>query len=123
VASRALVEPGWDLDVVLPAVSVGLFGLLGFWLYSVAMVRTSVTAATAPVVLIQTVLPAAVGLITFEDLVRPQWWPVALLGFTTSVLGALVLCSAQVSLDHLEHQSVALDPAGQSDAAAESRGG
>lgn len=105
VATRALVEPAWDLTVLLPALSIGLFGLLGFWLYSLAMARTTVTAATAPVVLLQTVLPALFGVVALGDLVRPGWWPVAVTGFVVSTLGALVLCTAQVRLDHLEQHA------------------
>ncbi len=101
VATRALVDFAWDLDVLLPALTIGLFGLLGFWLYSVAMARTSVTAATAPVVLLQTVLPAVVGVVAFEDLVRPGSWPLALVGFATSTVGALVLTTAQTTLEHV----------------------
>jgi drug/metabolite transporter (DMT)-like permease len=115
VATRALVEPAWDLDVLVPALTIALFGLLGFWLYSLAMARTSVTAATAPVVLLQTVLPAVVGVVTFDDLVRPGWWPVALVGFVMSTVGALVLCTAQVSLDHLEQHHAPMEQSSATD--------
>jgi drug/metabolite transporter (DMT)-like permease len=104
VATRALVEPTWDLAVLLPALTIGFFGLLGFWLYSLAMARTSVTAATAPVVLLQTALPALFGVVAFGDLVRPGWWPVAVAGFVVSTAGALVLSTAHASLDHLDEQ-------------------
>jgi hypothetical protein len=102
VATRAIVEPALDLAVVLPALTIGLFGLLGFWLYSLAMARTAVTAATAPVVLLQTALPALFGVVAFGDQVRPGWWPLAVTGFVISTAGALVLSTAHASLDHLE---------------------
>ena len=104
IATRALVAPAWDLAVLLPALTIGLFGLLGFWLYSLSMARTSVTAATAPVVLLQTALPALFGVVAFGDLVRPGWWPVAVTGFLVSTAGALVLSTAHASLDHLDEQ-------------------
>ena len=66
VASRALVEPSIDAATVAPALTIGLYGLLGFWLYSLALTRTSITAATAPVVLLQTVLPALIGILAFS---------------------------------------------------------
>lgn len=94
IASRALVDPRWDVDLVLPAVTVGIFGLLGFWLYSRAMQRVSITAATAPLVLLQTVVPAAVGVLAFGDGVRQSWWPVAVAGLAISTAGALVLSAA-----------------------------
>lgn len=102
VATRALADPAWSLRVLVPALSIGLFGLLAFWLYSLALARISVTAATAPVVLLQTALPALFGVVAFGDQVRPGWWPVALTGFVVSTAGALVLSTAQVRLDHLE---------------------
>lgn len=110
VATRALVQPTWTLEVVLPALTIGLFGLLGFWLYSLALARTSVTAATAPVVLLQTVLPAVVGVVAFGDGVRPGWASVAVAGFALGTAGALVLCTAQVSLDHLGEREAHLEP-------------
>ena len=108
IASRSLVEPSLEPTVVLPALTIGLYGLLGFWLYSVALDRTSVTAATAPVVLLQTVLPALVGVLAFADAVRGGWWPVALLGFAVSTAGALALCDAEARLEHLD--GMAQDP-------------
>lgn len=105
VASRSLVHFSWQPDLIAGAISVGLFGLLGFWLYSLAMHRTSVTAATAPLVLLETVGPAILGVVAFGDGVRSGWWPAALAGFALSTVAALVLCDAEARLEHL--------PAGQ----------
>lgn len=104
VATRSLVSPAWDAKTVAPAITIGLFGLLGFWLYSLAMRRTTVTAATAPLILLETAVPAVVGVAVFGDAVRPGWWPAALVGFALSTAGALVLCSAETRLQHLEEQ-------------------
>jgi len=101
-ASRALLDPTRDLATVAAALTIGLFGLLGFWLYSVALDRTSITAATAPVVLLQTVVPAVVGVVAFGDGIRAGWWPVGLLGFVVATAGALVLCGAEQRLEHLD---------------------
>ena len=102
VATRALVDPAWDVETIAPALTIGLFGLLGFVLYSLALRRTSITAASAPLVLLQTVLPAVVGVVAFEDTVRAGWWPLALVGFTASTLAALALRDAEARLEHLE---------------------
>jgi drug/metabolite transporter (DMT)-like permease len=102
VATRALVGPALDLNTIAPALSIGMFGALGFVLYSVAMKRASVTAATAPLVLLQTVIPAVVGLTTFGDEVRDGWWPAALLAFAVSVAAGIVLCGAEAKLDLLD---------------------
>lgn len=101
IASRSLVHFSWRPALVAGAVSIGLFGLLGFWLYSLAMHRTSVTAATAPLVLLETVGPAILGILAFGDGVRGGWWPVAVAGFTLSTVAAIVLCDAEARLEHL----------------------
>ena len=102
IATRALVDFSWRPQSVLPALSIGLFGLLGFVLYSAAMKRGAITAATAPVVLQSTVVPAAVGLAAFGDQVRDGWWPAAIVAFAVSVVAGAVLCGAEASLEHLE---------------------
>jgi len=102
VATRALVHPAFDLETVAPALTIGLFGGLGFLLYSAAMKRGSVTAATAPVVLLSTVIPAAVGLAIFGDHVRDGWWAPAVLAFAVSVVAGIVLCGVEARLELLE---------------------
>ena len=102
IASRPLAEPTPDLATGATLLVIGLYGLLGFWLYSVAMNRISVTAATAPVILLQTLVPALVGILVFSDEVRVGWWPAAVLGLLVSTTGALVLCGADGRLEHLE---------------------
>lgn len=110
IASRSLAHPGLDLAVIAPALTIGMFGLLGFWLYSVALRRTSVTGATAPLVLLETLVPAVVGVVAFGDGVRAGWWPVGVLGFVMSAVGAVVLSGAEARLEHLE-QAPGLGPA------------
>ena len=107
VATRSLVDPTLDVHTIAPALSIGLFGALGFVLYSAAMKRASVTAATAPVVLLSTVIPAVVGLATFGDEVRSGWWPPAVLAFAVSVAAGVVLCGAEARLDLLEEVAAA----------------
>jgi drug/metabolite transporter (DMT)-like permease len=99
VATRSLVDPSLDTSTVAPALTIGLFGGLGFLLYSAAMKRTSVTAATSPVVLLPTVVPAIVGLTTFGDSVREGWWPVAVFAFSISAVAGVVLCGAEQRLE------------------------
>jgi drug/metabolite transporter (DMT)-like permease len=101
VATRSLVDPTFDLHTIAPALTIGLFGTLGFLLYSASMKRGAITAATAPVVLLSTVIPAVVGLATFGDEVRSGWWPAAVLAFAISVSAGIVLCGAEARLDLL----------------------
>lgn len=102
VATRVLTDRPFDIATLLPAVSIGLYGALGFVLYSVAMKRTSVTAATSPLVFLQTVIPAVVGLVTFGDEVRDGWWPVAVAAFAISLAASIVLCGAESRLELLD---------------------
>jgi len=103
VATRALVDPSLDVArTIAPALTIGLFGALGFVLYSAAMKRASVTAATAPMVLLSTVIPAAVGIATFGDGVRDGWWPPAVVAFAVSVAAGIVLCGAETRIELLD---------------------
>ena len=102
IASRPLAEPDLDLATAATLMVIGLYGLLGFWLYSIALSRVSVTAATAPVILLQTLVPALVGVLAFSDEVRAGWWPVGVLGLIISTTSALVLSGADSHLEHLD---------------------
>lgn len=106
VATRALVDFSWDLSTPATAVSIGLFGALGFLLYSAALNRASVTAATAPLILLQTAIPAIVGLAMFHDQVRGGWWPAAVAAFVVSVGASIVLCGTEARIDLLDEQAL-----------------
>ncbi len=108
IATRALADPSLDMHTIAPAVAIGLFGGLGFLLYSAAMKRGAVTAATAPVVMLTTVIPAVVGLSTFGDEVRSGWWAAAVVAFAVSVIAGAVLCSAEARLEHLDPSAAEL---------------
>jgi hypothetical protein len=71
--------------------SVAVYGLLGFWLYSVALDRSPVSSATAPLIVLQTFVPALVGVAFLDDGVRPGWWWGIVLGLVLSTVGAIVL--------------------------------
>lgn len=59
--------------------------------YSTALQRSSVTQATAPLVIMETVAPALVGIALLGDHPRPGWAWVAVLGFVLAVAGAITL--------------------------------
>lgn len=59
--------------------------------YSTALQRGTVTQATAPLVIAETIGPAIVGLTLLGDEPRPGWGWVSTLGFVLAVLGALSL--------------------------------
>jgi drug/metabolite transporter (DMT)-like permease len=66
-------------------------GALAMLTYSIALQRGSVTEATAPLVVGETVAPALVGLLLLGDHARPGWGWVAVVGFVLSVAGAVGL--------------------------------
>lgn len=101
IATRSLVDPTWDSGTVAPALTIGLFGLLGFWLYTLGLQAASVTATTAPLVLGETLVPSVFGLVVLGDGVRAGWSAVALVGFGLSIAAALVLSGAEAGLDRL----------------------
>lgn len=68
-----------------------LAGVLATLTYSIALQRGTVTQATAPLVVGETVLPALVGLLLLGDHARPGWGWVALGGFALAVAGAVSL--------------------------------
>ena len=91
VASRML--PG-ELDALLTsptAYALVLAGGVAMLTYSIALQRGSVTQATAPLVVGETVAPALVGLFLLGDHARPGWGWVAAVGFVLSVAGAVSL--------------------------------
>ena len=75
----------------LTLLTVGIYGLIGFWLYSVALDRTPVSAASAPLIVTQTFVPSLIGVVLLGDGVRPGWWPGVLAGLMLSTLGAVLL--------------------------------
>ena len=77
--------------VVVAALSVPALGLVAFWLYSMALARTGVTAATAALIVMQTFVPAVVGIAFLGDEVRDGWWPAIAAGLLLSVAGAVAL--------------------------------
>lgn len=66
-------------------------GALAFILYSLALQRGSVTLATTPMIALQTITPAAVGVLVLGDAVRAGWWPGAVAGFVLAAAGSLIL--------------------------------
>jgi drug/metabolite transporter (DMT)-like permease len=80
-----------DLVGIAAGLSIGVYGLLGFWLYSVALDRAPVSAASAPLIVTQTFVPSFIGVAFLGDGVRRGWWPGIAIGLVLSTLGAVVL--------------------------------
>jgi drug/metabolite transporter (DMT)-like permease len=61
---------------------------LAFLLYSMALQRGAVAAATAPLIVAQTLAPAVVGVTLLGDGVRSGYLPLAVVGLALTTLGA-----------------------------------
>ena len=84
-------ESATNMVGITAGLTVGIYGLIGFWLYSVALDRTPVSAASAPLIVTQTFVPSLIGVVLLGDGVRPGWWPGVLAGLVLSTLGAVLL--------------------------------
>lgn len=78
----------WDAPATY---ALPLSGGLAFVLYSLALQRGSVTVATAPLIVMQTLAPAVVGLVLLGDEVRAGWTAVGVVGFVLTAVGAIAL--------------------------------
>ncbi|MFB7619861.1 hypothetical protein [Kitasatospora sp. NPDC056181] len=92
VAVRVLPEPRLPQLLAEPsAYAIAVAGLGGFAALTWAMQSGSVTAATAAMVLGETLGPAVVGVLVLGDHTRHDATPLAVAGFATAVIGALTL--------------------------------
>jgi drug/metabolite transporter (DMT)-like permease len=92
LAARALpsLSPGHLVrDPALYALVLG--GLVAFLFYATGLQRGGVTVVTAAVVVGETLVPAAVGVVVFGDHTRAGMVPVAVGGFVVALAGAFGL--------------------------------
>lgn len=99
VAARMLPALGWDsiagdlwaLATDPATYALAVAAVVALLSYSTALQRGTVTQATAPLVVAETVVPAVVGVLMLGDAPRAGWGWVAVLGFILAVGGALAL--------------------------------
>jgi drug/metabolite transporter (DMT)-like permease len=99
IAARVLPEIGFatlfsDIPELLrdPATyALAVAAVVALLTYSTALQRGTVTQATAPLVVGETVVPAIVGVVMLGDVPREGWEWVAVVGFGLAVGGALAL--------------------------------
>ena len=60
-------ESATDIVSIAAGLTVGIYGLIGFWLYSVALDRAPVSAASAPLIVTQTFVPSLIGVAFLGD--------------------------------------------------------
>jgi hypothetical protein len=90
IAVRGVGTPVEAL-VVIAAVGVPAYSIVAFWLYSLGLHRAAVSSATAALIVMQTFVPAAVGVALLGDGVRDGWWPVVATGLVLATAGAASL--------------------------------
>ncbi|WP_193605501.1 hypothetical protein [Nocardioides dongkuii] len=94
IAVRGVTTP-IDTGVVLAALAVPSLSLIAFWLYSRGMHGDGITTTTAPMIVMQTFVPALLGVVLLGDGVRDGWWWSVVLGLVLSTAGAVALTHAQ----------------------------
>lgn len=93
VAARVVVVPSALWRLVLDPVVWALvaFGAIALVAYGWALQRGAVTTTAAVTFTVETVVPAAVGLLCLGDGVRPGAAPIACVGFVLTLAGCLLL--------------------------------
>lgn len=89
LGTRLLHAPYWRLQSLAAIGVIALYGCLGFLYSSISLTRVQVNTATAPLILSQTAIPAALGIWLYGDQVRPGWGWIILLGLVVSMVSTL----------------------------------
>jgi len=93
IAARALVipSPAWHLAGEPVAIALVAYGACGILMFASALQRGAVTATSAVMLGVETIVPAVVGLTVLGDRTRPHFAIVAAIGFVLTVGAALTL--------------------------------
>lgn len=73
------------------AYAIVVSGPGGFYLFTVALQTGAVSAASASIVVGETVVPGALGILLLGDTTRTGWGPITLIAFVAAVTGAVVV--------------------------------
>ena len=108
VGARVVRDPGSPTALLHDpaALAVLLGGVGGMLLYTTALQRGSVTRATGTLVVVETAVPALIGLVWLGDRARTGWAPVAVVGFVMAVVGAVTLAGLQGRVEERRRQPV-----------------
>jgi drug/metabolite transporter (DMT)-like permease len=93
IAARAvrLPTPAWHVVAEPIAIALVAYGACGMLMFASALQRGSVTATSAVMFAVQTIIPATVGLSALGDRTRPHFEFIAVVGFGLTVGAALSL--------------------------------
>ncbi len=88
VAARAIESPYLTWLNLAEVGTLAAAGLLAFAFQSTAMTRAAVTTSAAPLTVAETVVPAMVGVMLFDDGIRAGWTAAVVIGLLLSIAGA-----------------------------------
>ena len=93
VAARTLRVPHhmWHLVVETVAIALVLYGVCGILMFASALQRGSVTATSAVMFGVETVVPSIIGLAALGDATRPRFQALAVVGFALTLGASLAL--------------------------------
>ena len=105
IAARGVVVPSPFWHVVFDPVAFALvaYGACGILMFASALQRAAVTSAAAVMVVVETVVPAIVGLSALGDRTRPHLEVVAALGFVLAVAASLALARFTEPVQLVDH--------------------
>lgn len=104
-----------EAGVAAAALAIPAYSLVAFWLYSLGMHRTAVSSTTAPLIVTQTFVPAAIGVLFLGDGVRTGWAAAVAIGLVLSTAGAVWLSRADLRSPVSAGTGSLRDPAPRSD--------
>ena len=87
-----------DATSVAAGLSVAAFGVIAFWLYSVAMDRVTGLGGVAPLIVVADVRAGPRRrCLLLGDGVREGWWPAIVAGLLLATTGAVVLSGDSIA--------------------------
>jgi drug/metabolite transporter (DMT)-like permease len=106
IAARALHVPTtwWHLAFEPVAIALVLYGACGMLMFASALQRGAVTATSAVMFAVQTIVPSIVGLAALGDRTRPHFQIIAALGFGLTVGASLTLARYTEPALFVEHE-------------------
>lgn len=96
IAVRGVSMPV-DGPVAAAMLAVPTYGLVAFWVYSLALGQAAVVSSSAPLVVGQTLVPAIIGIVALGDSIRDGWILGVCAGMALAIGGAITLGRATAS--------------------------
>jgi len=91
VAARAIRAPYFSWLSLAELGTMAVAGVLAFGFQSTAMTRAPVNTSNAPLTTAETIVPAVVGVLLFQDGTRSGWTQAVVIGLALSIVGAIVV--------------------------------